>query len=79
VKIRARGRYRRAWRSGGGSHQSASDPRIHFGLDRDPIEGVEVRWPSGRVDHFARLEADCGYRLREEEKTPALLPGLGHR
>jgi tetratricopeptide (TPR) repeat protein len=79
VTLNAGGRHRRAWRSGGGSYQSASDPRIHFGLDCDTIEGVEVRWPSGRVDHFAHLEANRGYRLREGEESPAPLPGFGHR
>src|SRR5947208_17017332 len=42
-----------AWRVGGGSYQSAGDPRIHFGLgDADRIETVEVSWPSGQVDRF---------------------------
>jgi enediyne biosynthesis protein E4 len=79
VTVTAGGRRRRAWRSGGGSYQSASDPRIHFGLDDDLIEQVEVRWPSGRVDHYGRLAADRGYRLREGDRTPAPLPGLGRR
>ena len=79
VTVTAGGRPRRAWRYGGGSYQSASDPRIHFGLDGDPIEGVEVRWPSGRVDRFAALKVDRGYRLREGETAPALLPGFGPR
>jgi hypothetical protein len=79
VTVTASGRHRRAWRIGGGSYQSASDPRIHFGLAGDPIEGVEVRWPSGRVDRFAHLEADRGYRLREGDTAPALLPGIGNR
>src|SRR5207249_1713337 len=64
VTVTAGGRHRRAWRSGGGSYQSASDPRMHFGLDSDTIEGVEVRWPSGRVDRFPHLEGDRGYRVR---------------
>jgi enediyne biosynthesis protein E4 len=79
VTITAGGRRQRAWRYGGGSYQSASDPRIHFGLDGDSIEQVEVRWPSGRVDRFGRLEADRGYRLREGDLTPSPLAGFGRR
>jgi len=35
---------------GGGSYQSAHDPRIHFGLgDAARIDSIEVRWPSGSI------------------------------
>ena len=79
VAVAAGGRTRRAWRYGGGSYQSSSDPRLHFGLETDRIEDVEVRWPSGRVDHFKDLAADRGYRLREGDATPAPLSGFGRR
>jgi tetratricopeptide (TPR) repeat protein len=66
-----------AWRVGGGSFQSASDPRIHFGLGENPrIEAVEVAWPSGRVDRHPGLEADAGYLLREGEDRPKPLEGF---
>ena len=70
VTIKAGGRTRRAWRYGGGSFLSASDPRIHFGLGQDPIDYVEVRWPSGQVDRFEGLQVDRGYRLREGDPKP---------
>jgi hypothetical protein len=73
ITVTAGGRRRRAWRYGGGSYQSASDPRIHFGLDCDRIEQVEVRWPSGRTDRFEQVDVDCLYRLREGAATPTLL------
>ncbi len=79
VAVTAGGRRRRAWRYGGGSYQSASDPRVHFGLEVDRIEDVEVRWPSGGVDHFRNLESDRGYRLREGDATPVPLKGYGPR
>jgi enediyne biosynthesis protein E4 len=69
VTVTAGGRRRRAWRYGGGSYQSASDPRLHFGLGLDRIEDVEVRWPSGQVDRFESLESDRCYRLREGNKA----------
>ena len=66
VTVTANGRHLAAWRFGGGSYQSASDPRIHIGLgDAQRAERVEVAWPSGRVDQFGPLTADTGYLLRE--------------
>ena len=65
VTVTAGGRRRRHWRYGGGSYQSASDTRIHFGLGRDRIDEVEVQWPSGQVDRFDRIESNHFYRLRE--------------
>jgi tetratricopeptide (TPR) repeat protein len=79
VTIKAGGRTRRGWRSGGGSFLSASDPRIHFGVGADRIDDVEVRWPSGQVDHFSKLEIDRSYRLREGEITATALARFGSR
>ncbi len=54
VTITAGGRRQTAWRIGGGSYASASDPRIHFGLGSASkvVDDVEIRWPSGRVQHL---------------------------
>ncbi len=73
VTITAGGRRRRAWRHGGGSFLSASDPRIHFGLGDDRIDQVEVRWPSGQLACYGPVEADRCYRLREGESKAVLL------
>jgi enediyne biosynthesis protein E4 len=70
VTVIAGGQRRRAWRSGGGSYESASDPRIHFGLGQHSTIEVEVRWPSGQVDRFHHLATDRCYRLREGNATP---------
>jgi tetratricopeptide (TPR) repeat protein len=80
VTVVAGGRRQVAWRFGGGSYQSASDPRLHFGLGAaDRVETLEVAWPSGRVDRFGPLAADAGYLLREARAEPAPLPGLPRR
>ncbi|WZO99357.1 FG-GAP-like repeat-containing protein [Isosphaeraceae bacterium EP7] len=77
VEVVAGGQRSVAWRIGGGSFQSASDPRLHFGLgDAGLVERIEVTWPSGRVDRFGPIPADAGYRLREGHGTPEPLPGF---
>jgi hypothetical protein len=66
VTIACAGRRFLSERFGGGSYQSANDPRVHFGLGAArTVDSVEVRWPSGQIDHHERLSADCEYRLRE--------------
>jgi hypothetical protein len=80
VVVRAGGRRQAAERSGGGSYQSANDPRLHFGLGTSGrIDEVEVRWPSGRVDRHRDLAADTGYHLREGDPLPRPLLGFGTR
>jgi hypothetical protein len=41
------------------SFESASDPRIHFGLGgATRVDSITVRWPSGSVDQVASQETD---------------------
>jgi hypothetical protein len=62
---------------GGGSYQSASDLRLHFGLgDAAQVDSVEVYWPSGQTDRFGRLDAGSGYLLHEGSAVPEPLPGF---
>jgi tetratricopeptide (TPR) repeat protein len=77
VTVTAGGRRRRAWRYGGGSYQSASDPRLHFGLGQEKkADAVEVRWPSGRVDRLTNLPAGSCYRLKEGHASPIAIRKL---
>jgi enediyne biosynthesis protein E4 len=77
VTIYCGGRRRVSERIGGGSYQSASDPRLHFGLGTSRrVESVDVRWPSGHVDHHAGLPADREYRLREGAKPREVKNGV---
>jgi hypothetical protein len=80
VTVAAGGRSQVAQRTGGGSYQSANDPRLHFGLGgSDRVERVEVRWPSGTVDRWTDLPVDAGYRLREGDPRPHPLAGFARR
>jgi len=80
VAVTASGRTQVSMRFGGGSYQSASDPRLHFGLGSAPIvDRIEVTWPSGGRDCYQRLAADAGYRLREGDPTPKRLAGFAAR
>ena len=77
VTITAEGRRQVAPRFGGGSYQSSGDPRLHFGLGTaSAVDSVEVHWPSGRLDRFARLAPDLGYLLREGASAPSPLKGF---
>jgi tetratricopeptide (TPR) repeat protein len=76
VNLTVGGRRRTAWRFGGGSYQSAGDPRLYFGLGpADRVEQVEVVWPDGQVQRFGGLSANTGFLLRQGEPTPRPLPG----
>jgi hypothetical protein len=79
VVVESGGRRQVAWRIGGGSYLSASDPRLHFGLGTaGRVDAVEVTWPSGRVDRYRNLPVDTGYWLREGDSEPGALAGFPH-
>jgi tetratricopeptide (TPR) repeat protein len=79
VTVKFGGRTQVAPRLGGGSYQSASDPRMHFGLGESlTVDSLDLRWPSGRVDRFSNLSADTGYRLREGDSIARPLGGWKH-
>jgi hypothetical protein len=50
----------------GSSYISQNDLRVHFGLGMSSkIDGVELRWPSGLVEHFDNLAVDAIHVLKE--------------
>jgi thioredoxin-like negative regulator of GroEL len=78
VTVECGGRRLVAVRSGGGSYQSANDPRLHFGVGAaTKVDQVEVRWPTGKIDRFSGLDVDYGYLLREGQSTARPLEGFG--
>ncbi len=53
-------------RMGGGSYQSAQDPRVHFGLaSRTTVDSLEIRWPSGATTRLTNLSANRILTIRE--------------
>jgi tetratricopeptide (TPR) repeat protein len=75
VALNGGGRTQIQHRLGGASFQSASDPRLHFGLGpSDPDVSIEVRWPSGRVDRHQHVVVDRFYRLIEAATLPERIP-----
>jgi hypothetical protein len=80
VVVHAGGRARVAPRLGGGSFQSAGDPRLHFGLGAcDRVDRIGVRRTSGRVDRHSDLAADRGDLPREGEAAARPLRGFARR
>jgi enediyne biosynthesis protein E4 len=78
VTVRCGERQWVAVRYGGGSYESANDPRIRFGLGpATTADRVEVRWPTGKIDHYSGLNADAGYLLREGHSVAVPLEGFG--
>ena len=49
-----------------GSYCSASDVRAHFGLGADArVKNIEIRWPSGIVQHLSDVNADQILTVKE--------------
>ena len=50
----------------GGSFESSSDPRLHFGLGpATKVDTIVIRWPSGQVDQLGPQPADQLLTIRE--------------
>ncbi len=54
----------------GSSYISQNDLRVHFGLGAETkLNSVQVRWPSGMVEHFDNLSVDAFHSLTEGSGT----------
>lgn len=70
ITVTARGRKRIDEVRSGSSYVSQNDLRVHFGLgSAAKVESVEVRWPSGLVEHFDGLPVDAIHTLKEGSGT----------
>ena len=78
VTVTAGGRARTRTIAGGGSYLAASDRRLLFGLDgTGSADAIEVRWPSGHVDHVTGVRADQYVTVTEGQvpRTPGRRAG----
>jgi len=66
VEVKAGGLTQNAEARANSSFESASDPRLHFGLAAAMrVDSIVVRWPSGKVDTLGPRSADKELLIRE--------------
>lgn len=61
----ASGRVREAFVTAAGSYASASDHRIHFGLGREAIRQLEIRWPNGVTQRLFQVKSNQVLTVKE--------------
>lgn len=72
VRVTAGDRTQLSFVNGGNGFASQSSLRVHFGLaDREILDRVEVRWPSGKRQSFEKVASNRIYRLVEGGKMEA--------
>jgi hypothetical protein len=68
ITWQAGGARRTRLRTSGGSYLASHDPREVLGLgSASSIDGVEVRWPSGKIDRLANLPLNTYVKVIEGE------------
>jgi hypothetical protein len=66
VEIKAGGLRQRSEVRANSSFESASDPRLHFGLgSATRLDSISIRWPSGRVETLGPEPADQEISITE--------------
>ena len=66
VEVKAGGLTQTSEARANSSFESASDPRLHFGLgSATTVDSITVRWPSGKVDTITQQPADQELRIEE--------------
>jgi len=66
VEVKGGGLTQTAEARANSSFESASDPRLHFGLGTAArVDSIVVRWPSGKVDTLGPRSADQELLIRE--------------
>ena len=71
VEVKAGGLSQRSEARANSSFESASDPRLHFGLGpATQADSVTVRWPSGTVSRIGVTPADRELVVRESDREP---------
>jgi hypothetical protein len=64
----------------GASYLSCNDLRVHFGLgSSNKAESLEIRWPSGLVEHIENVPADRVLTLEEGKSATPITAGSSTR
>jgi hypothetical protein len=58
----------------GGYYVSSGDFRCHFGLGKETMADVTVRWPQGKVENFPRVSANRWVTIRQGKGIVRLQP-----
>ncbi len=76
VAVKAGGLTQAAEVRANSSFESASDPRLHFGLgSATQVDSIVVHWPSGAVDRIGVLPADQEVTIEEGRGVVRQTPG----
>ena len=68
VYLTAGGQRQRGDVLSGGSYLSSNDLRVHFGLgDAAKVDGVEIHWPSGKVEKLTLPSVDRIFTVEESK------------
>jgi hypothetical protein len=66
LRVTAGGKTVLSFVNGGNGFASQSTYRVHFGLgEQTSIEKVEIRWPSGFIQHIRNPRVDCIHKVSE--------------
>jgi hypothetical protein len=80
VEVKAGGLTQTAEVRANSSFESASDPRLHFGLGAiTKIDSIMVRWPSGTIDRIGTQGVDQELRIEEGKGIVAKHPQMDGR
>jgi hypothetical protein len=67
------GKFHRVVNSGSSFGDTPFEQHIGLGESSAPVT-VDIRWPSGTVQHFPNLASDTVYQIKEDNPTPVVLP-----
>jgi len=69
--VRKDGTSVKRWARGDGSYLAANDPRIHFGLGKEPnVDRIQVHWLAGGCEAWGQTAVDRIVNLREGSGQP---------
>jgi hypothetical protein len=79
--VRKDGSSVRRWVRGDGSYLAANDPRVHFGLGKEPgVDRIQVYWLAGECESWKQIKVDTILNLKEGGGQPCspAPSGSGH-